>query len=476
LTALALAGLSLLLLPPADARPLGGLEAAGVDVSQGDLDAELLALRWLAPPPPSSVLGGTPPLSLPGFSIAAARAEVTVYHSERVGASEVPRDDPPTRATLTDAVASGAVGDAADARLTALPPSPGLATVSAGGAAFRIVPAPAAMDSPARVTGAPDVRVETPQALQVEPAGDGLLRITGSFRLVVDGLDFTLSSGPGSFEVHTRTDVDGPQVQAGRVTYAAHSTFHEAVLDLEGASVVLPVTEAIVPSAHLGIAGRVTFRDSTVLASDAATQPDREGTHDLELEGSLTAELERRGPRIAATLDGALTRLAIDGQSASVAPASRLGGVPGPALLAFAAVATAAAMHAGIGRWRFARLDRLMAAGDYEAGLIASERFRLHPRLAADALLAGALCLTALGRPGEARTRLLARDWRPARRSMRDFVLARAAALLGERDEATLRLAASLLADPRLIPQARADPALAGLIPRAPPVAEEAYS
>jgi hypothetical protein len=264
-------------------------------------------------------------------------------------------------------------------------------------------------------------------------------------------------------------------VQAGRVAYAAHATFHEAVIDVEGGEAVLPATRAIVPSARLALDGRVRFRDATALGLGEGAAEDG-STHDLELEGALTADLQRRGDRIAAEVSGSLTRMAVDGHAASVAAppgqarALAAGAWVGAALLA------AVALHVAVGRWRFARLDRLMGAADYESAFRASGGFRLHPRLQPDAALAGALCLTALGRASEARARLLARAWHPARQAMRDFVLARAEALLGHREEATRWLASSLLADPRLIPQARADPALAALLPPTRPLAEEAYS
>jgi hypothetical protein len=473
-TLLAVAGLVLLLLPSAQARPLAVLEASELAVASGQLDAELTVLGWMAPAPPTAPLSTGPALvELPGFSIAAARIDVAVHHSQRLGAQEVP-GDPPTRWTQTTVLATGATGDAGDARLVALPAAAGSARLSVDQAPLRILPAPDRLDYPSRVGRAADSHVETGSALQVEAVADGLLRVTGSFRLIVDGLDFRLASTEGVRDVHTRTDVDGPEAQVMRTSYALHSTVHEAVLDLEDATVVLPATLAIVPSASVAGVGTWTFQEpSGEVETSTGSQPVERS---LVVEGALAADLRRDGHRIAATLDGSASRLLLDGHltAAAVPTPAAVGAWPAAALAA--GLLAAAGLHVALGRRRFARLDRLMDRSAYEEALALAGRFRLHPGLRPDATLAAALCLTALGKPQEARATLHARPWRPAKRALRDFVLARAEALLGARESATRHLAASLMADPRLIEEARADPALSSLMPTESLGSQRAYA
>lgn len=469
--------LLVLLAPAASAEAFATLDSVEVAVANAQLSGTLAGVAWLANPPAGTPLAPSGAVELPGFSLVAEHAIVTVHHVERYGANDLP-PGPPTRWTVTNATAAGASGDAKDARLVAVPTSTG-ATLNVAGFQRLSAAATETRSFPTRVTGGMDSAISTGKALLVERGDDGLVELHGDFRLVVDGLDFVLGSDDGPRDVHTRSDIEGGELETPLGSYAAHSFVHEAVLDLTGAVLRLPASEAYVTEAAVSSQGPWAFRGASGRVETQAGPQQVAGY--VELDGRVDGTLRRSDQRVAATLSGSVGGVVVDGQFTAIAtaPASP------PATLALAAaaaggtVALLAAAHVLFGRWRFGRLDHAMDRADYRNALGLSRGFLGHPKLAQDAALAAAICMLALGRPDDARARLQARsEWTVRRRPMRDFLLARAQAALGRADEATRLLASSLVAEPSLLPQAQADPFLADILRGVRPrtASEEAYA
>jgi hypothetical protein len=451
-----------------------------LSVDAGALTAPLAGAAWIFGEPAASLVGPAPPVDIAGFSFVAASADVTIYHAERFVANDGPPSEP-TRMAITGAAALGAVGDGDAARLLVVPGVGCQAAAMLGidGAIRLTAGSDGVWPNPERVTGAPRHDIDRGRALQVERLGDRLVRVSGCMRLILDGVDLQLASSQGASTVHTRADVDqGGQVNVGRSSYAAHSIVHEAVIDLVDATLMMPASEIHVASATLtGIAlslestkGQVTV-DGSDLPIDAGS---------IEMAGALQGHLERvAGHLIQARFDGDLAAMSIDGHAVAIPQDEPSASIPWTALaLGITAACLPIAAHASLGRWRFGRLDAAMDRKEYGRALHLAGAFRGHTALAQDAALAAAICLLSLGRAQEAAERLAAQPrWAMQRRPTRDFLLARAAAAVGQRHEATRLLAGSLLADPVLVAQARADPLLAGLLrPLGATPAGEAYA
>lgn len=445
-------------------------------VPGGTLTGTLEGLAWFGDVTSPTPLAPSPTVELVGLSMVASRADITVHHVERYLTNDV-QSQSPTRWTMDGVTAIGALGDARDARIVLLPGPD--ATVLLGPEAMRFHPAPTdTRIFPPRVSGGPDSVMETGSCLLVERGGDGLVEVRGSFRLVINGLDLRLDSQQGTRDLHTRSDIDGAEVgtPAGG-SYAAHSVIHEGVLDLQDAVVRVPASELYVTQATVLADGPWDFR----AAAGHLETPNgpEQVAGDIQVDGALDGVLRRHDGKVQATLSGSVAGVVVDGRFTAVAPwpeASFASPVLVAAVAGFAVLL--AAGHVAVGRWRFGRLDHAMDRADYRNALGLSRGFGVHPRLAQDAALAAAICLLALGRPDDARARLQARsEWTVRRRPMRDFLLARAQAALGRRDEATRHLASSLMAEPSLLPQAQADPFLADVLRGLrPQPAEEAYA
>jgi hypothetical protein len=199
----------------------------------------------------------------------------------------------------------------------------------------------------------------------------------------------------------------------------------------------------------------------------------------MRLAGTMQATLHRiADQRIEGIFTGDLREMSIDGKPIPLAPNTLHWELPAWAGPVAAGVFLLLAAHTASGRWRFGRLDQAMDSKDYRRALGLSRGFHGHPVLTQDAALAAAICLLALGQPNAARARLASRPrWTARRRPMRDFLLARAEAALGRRDEATRRLASSLAAEPSLLAQAQSDPVLSRVLGAVRPAStEEAYA
>ncbi|MEA3165233.1 MAG: hypothetical protein QOJ26_77 [Thermoplasmata archaeon] len=437
--------------------------------------ARLAGVAWTVRPSAAPAVGEAPAVEVAGFSFVAEAASVTVYHAERYLAKDLP-DPEPTSFTTADVSASGGTGDGDAARILVLPTPGSGASLNVSDHGLRLTAVgTGAWPYPPRVNGTPSADLDTGQAIQVDTLGDGLVQLTGSLRLVIDGVDLQLFSSEGADTVHTRADVDeGAQVNAGRTSYAAHSFVHEAVIDLFGARLVMPASEVHVQSATLSGAD---WSLSDAAGTFAGHPVD---ARSVVLQGGLRADLHRvPGQRLEARFDGEVAAMTLDGHPVAVPQPPAGGSPPWTALaLGITAACLPIAAHASLGRWRFGRLDAAMDRKEYGRALHLAGAFRGHTALAQDAALAAAICLLSLGRAQEAAERLAAQPrWAMQRRPTRDFLLARAAAAVGQRHEATRLLAGSLLADPVLVAQARADPLLAGLLrPLGATPAGEAYA
>lgn len=476
-TVIATVLLILFFLPAGAARPLAALESDAVSVVEGSLSGELVGAAWNLALAPSATVSSPGSRPLPEMAISAARAEITVYHAERYVAKDL-EPPSPTRWSLTNVTSAGATSDASDARLVAVPAASEAWLILAK-PAMRISPSESsAREFPTRVTRGPHTTFQTSSALQAAVHVEQLIELRGNLRLIVDGLDFRLESDQGPHELHTRRDVDGGEVHAMGASYAVHSTVHEAVLDLEDAVIRMPADEAYVASATLSSAGTWSFSHAT--GSFATVGEDKQvADDDVEVDGDLVGVLHRRGAVVQTALSGTVEGLVVNGRPASIAFPRESAVAPVPTLLAvLASTALVILLYFVAGSRRFRQLDQAMDRKEYAHALALSEGLRGHPRLAQDAALAAAICLLALGRAAEAHRRLLGRrQWAVHRRPTREFLLARAAAALGRREEAKASLARSLIAEPSLLLAAQADPLLAPILGEARPAGPaEAYT
>lgn len=484
-----LLGLAILLLlfPSGQAAQATTLYVLGLDAQGGAL-AGGFAGTWWDPAGPDDI-------ELPEFAITAERLDILVMHSNKTWGVDGVGEPLPTQVkeshdwhNLTGAQASGARGDADDARVLALPGAPASAAVYANGALTRLVPsggrdlafAPVAgtgeksfpnPDPP----GTYDYRIAAASAIQVDPVGHGMLRLTGSFRLVVTGLDLVLASDQGPFELHTRTTTLDRVGKPGDLVYVRDLKVHEAILHLTGASVLIPVDHAYFATPVLSDADAVSFQGATGVLHSGSQSHTLDGA-DVRVTGAFETTL-RRTPegRVQADLQGTVSAPGLDADTASTKGVLPVAPWQAAAFAAFAMAA--AVVHVALGRSRFRRMDAAMDRGQYAEALALTDRFALHPRLVQDAVLARAVCLLAVGKPAEALRELDARNrWAVHRRAMRDFLAARAEAALGRTGAAVRRLAVSLAANPTLLPEAQLDPVLAPLLRAAQPGPSEAYA
>lgn len=444
----------------------GTVHAAQVAADRGSLVGPLVGAAWSAPSPDASV---------EGLAISAASAQITLERSERplVVTGLVPTAVVPANETVGHADWSGAAVQAtaldAKARILVFP---GAGETAVATAADQSVAVAVAGGSPQPFTR----RASSSGADFIVPgvglavAAAGLVEVRGDFQLVVTGLTFVGTSDDGPTTLDTRRDeqtyADSP---AG--LSAQHVVSYEAILDLRDAVVSFPASLLVLRSADL-TAEAIRFEGAQGSLAGQALQGE-----DVEADGLLRLRLEPRGHEVAASVQGPIDSLHIG----ALVVHPRPGGAGGP-LWSFAIVAatmgvTLAVAHGLVGRQRFRLLDASLDDRRYDDALRLADRFRLHPWFRQDAVLAAALSLGELGRPAEARARLLAeRRWAPGRRATRDFLLARAAVRLGELSEATRLLAASLLADPGLAAQAAADPVFTVVLDRGRRTPLEAYA
>lgn len=416
-------------------------------------------------------------LFLSELGLSAERAAVTLDRSERplvldaagMGASVVPANETTSSWVLADLQFALAGADEL-ARLAVWPLAPGSASL-VGTGSFQATLSdgrPVILDAWASASR-PDEQV--PMAgLGLAPGGPVELR--GDLRLRLSGITLagTSDGGAEAASLDTRRQ---DEAQAGSAPLVARrSIVHEAFVDLHGAVLRLPAQ-------HFAVGG--LDAEAPVLRFEGATGP-LFGAHAdadaVAATGRLHLHAEPAEGGMVAGVSGRVASL----QVGSAAVEVRQG--PGDAwawpLLAVAALLAGAYLVAG--RSLVHALDRALGAGRYGAALRMAAWLRLYPWMRQDATLAAALSLMEVGRPAEAQRRLEARAaWSAGRRVTRDFLLARAAARLGD-PSATLRhLAASLLADPALLAQARADPALAQVVAAAAPAPDrsspsEAYA
>lgn len=477
----------------------------GTAVENKDTDAAVALAKRLAGQASNksyllqAVQAGQPiPIRVPAFTVEAGQARVTVYSEENFLLAS---DASPPLSTIKDAASlrsppeplhlsnlrinEAGVGDRDSARILVLPmektPEP---QVHAEGPVRANSTLPPADSMASRVPGQP-FRMNLSQAMSVPVLQGQQMRITGSFLLVLDALDVNYTSGDGGAgRIETRREVpENLSASFETTTVAAHDVQHEAIIELWDATLTLPADGSF----------RAFVRGGTLAAQ--AIQFDAMSGQILgknergrvQAFGDLQATLEARDGRdaekaIGVRLDGELSRLLIEFRSVPVPQTAAVGTVgasfPWLALALLAVPAIPAAQWAAA-RHRFTKMDRALDRGDFRSALRLAGRFTPWPGQRQDGVLAAAICLLGLGRPAEASQRLEGRRWSAGRRPMRDFLRARAHAALGHTDEATRALAASLLAEPSLIAQARTDPVLAGLLEdvrKGAPTTQEAYA
>lgn len=455
----------ILLLPHAGAAPAARLLATALEVDAATATAPLAGFAWEAD-------GMFTDVGLPALRATADHGALVVDRAERplvvLGIAVAP--DGQTRSNATfEGLAIEVIAGGPGARLLVLPSAAGPAEVAASG---RVAATGDPQRSHAFVPRASTSRPQfefgpggllldvTATAVSAAPATASL--VAGHVIVVASGLALRITSADGVTTVDTRRQETG-------VGPAAQVVVREAVLELSGASVALPAGPVAVGPALLAADGPWTFRDArgllTVGRNDVALAGE-----DAEVDGDLHVALAPATGGLDATVDGPIDRLSTAATEVRAQGGSwpgSPGAVVATMLSAVTLAALAASAHHLRGRARFGRLDQAMEKRDHAAALGLASRFRLHPRLAQDADLAAAVCLAELGRAADARDRLRSRrHWSSQRLPMRDFVLARAQGALGERDEARRSLVQSLLADPGLLVLARADPALAPLLPQ----------
>jgi hypothetical protein len=437
---------------PVAAAPAASLSVTSAKAIDGAVEGPLVGSLWERLYPEADA-------ALGAWSVQAGHADATMERRDRAlvveGVSVLPNEDSATTASYT-ALSAVFTDVSGDARVLVLPAAPGSAVaVLQGSLEVKAGPAEDGTHPHRAADGAEPFVERAGQAIEVRPSRDGAtVTVSGDLRLVVTGLRLAVASQEGPAVLDTRRS-DEPADPSG---IARRTSSVEAILDLRDAALVLPID-----SLRL---------DEGLLAADAIDLRAADGDlvlrgHSYSLErddvtvGGAAATLGREGGRLTAGIRGDVDALTIAGQA--VALPSQAGHRPPavvwPALLGFAAVT-----HVLLGRQVFRGIDDALGGQRYPEVLALARWLRLHPWLRQDTTLAVALSLSQLGRWQDARETLLRGTWAPARVPMRDFLLARAAARLGDRPEGFRRLASSLLADPGLLPQAKADPDLAHLL------------
>lgn len=451
---------SLVSLPAAsaDAANAAGFTARSIGSTDASLDGSLAGALWQDVRPDAAV-----PFSQ--WRVDAERAEAVVERTDHAlvlstGTSVVPDEPSSTASSYTGLVATFEAMST-DVRILALPAGSEPAIVRLdGGVDIEAGPAGPITHPHRAAGGAAPFSIDAAHAAEVRPRAErtqpAMATISGDVRLVVTGFLVGISSDQGPDSIDTRRQDEA--LDPAGTTWRTSSV--EAVFDLEDAVVVVPVAVL-----HVG---------GGVVASRAPLQmQDARGTwvvrhHSLALErnrldvtGAPTATLQRSADGLHVAMAGRIDGVAVDGQQVALSEPAKT-----PAPVAWIAlIVLAVVTHVLLGRQLFRGIDDALERRAYGDALALVPWLRLHPWHRQDATLAAALSLTELGRAGEARARLLAPgNWGAARRPTRDFLLARAAARLGDRAESARRLAASLLADPGLLGQAKADPALAAVV------------
>lgn len=529
---LATAATLLLLLPLASgagAGPMGTLTVSGIEATDGVLEGLLAGAVWLTPASGNATgqaqdlrdhagqvmdealatntsyvqgwAGGLtqaltrmpstdPPgdVNAPPLKVEAASAHVQIWRSTQQAYLE------PTVEQVADDLWTGfridatARGDEESARLLVLPLDEGVPVARAGGASLLVTAADSTKLPALKSRADHPFTVDLANTIKAEPLGGGQVRVTGSFRIVVNALDLPYESNDGPGAVNTRRQL-GPGAQMvsyGGTSVATNSSTYEAFIDVRDATLVMDGGDLYVHQPSLV----APVLDLQQAAGDLAgygvgAQAHAEGSLDAFLESEPTAT----APALRASLDGWLSRLVVDGQereipaafAARAAAATPAGPSVAPSAglaIALLAIPALPAAQWAASRRRFTKMDRALDRGDFETALRLAGRFTPWPGQRQDGVLAAAICLIGLGRSAEACDRLEgSRRWSASRRPMRDFLRARGHAALGRTEEATEALAASLLAEPALIAQARTDPVLAGLLdgPK-DPTTQEAYA
>jgi hypothetical protein len=456
------AALGMLLLflsvPPAKAETGSGPLVASSLSATADLggDGGFVGSSWSS----MAVDEGIP---LGRTALRASKAHVLVEHNERRlvvdDLSLLPGEDSAAEDSYTDlAVAFSEMST--DARILVLPRGPTAPTLLLDRVPMVIDQGPGAtLRYEHRAAGGqPEFEVDATGAFEVRPDAPAMATVQGDLRVVVTGFLLALEAADGSASADTRRQ-QGPLEPSGT---ARRTSSTEAIFDLEDAVVTVPMQAIQLSAATLTAHGSLHLQGAQGTFSVGAGRYDLEG-QDADLEGSPRAQVSRAEHGQAVELEGRITALAIDGTQVALPVAK----VPSPMAMALFLVpflGLLAGLHVAMGRRRFGRLDAALQRKDYHTAIGLADRFRLHPWFGQDASLAGAIALTELERPAEARDLLRARArWSPRRAGTRDFLLARAAARLGDEVEAVRCLAASLVLDPGLLLQARSDPVLAGL-------------
>jgi hypothetical protein len=503
----------LLLLVPlasaADAGPVAVVTVSELQVAAGTLDGSLAGLIWLSPssqnitrqltenrPDPTQPgevagwandtasrvantqprVGGPGDLRLPNLSVSAARARITVHEADQYGYHQ--GEVRSTTVERTDLRIEGRpVGDDDLSRLMVVPMGNevSLARLDGALAANAVLSDPGDTKSHLQLDHGIDL-ASTVRAVSTEGAS---LAVTGSFRLVLNAVEVPYRSAEGEGLVDGRPSY--ATEPAAHVSYGSLGTGvytnREAVVELWDATLVFG-------------GGRMHIRQAALATPSIDLKPSegqvagQAAGASVQAEGDLVAALAYDAGNLSVAIGGRVVRLVNGGQDVPVPHTATpdIAAGPGPGALGLAvlllAIPALPAAHWAAGRRRFTKMDRALDRGEFQAALRLADRFTPWPGQRQDSVLAAAICLIGLGRPAEACERLSTGRWSAGRRPMRDFLRARGHAALGEVEEATRALAASLLAEPSLAAQARTDPILAALVEgsRDPASSQEAYA
>jgi hypothetical protein len=480
---MAVAASLLLLLPlasAAEAPPVATLSVSAVSATDGALEGPLVGAVWTAPKltlgsmPRTSATDSVETLQVPLLDLQARFARISLYQKHSIAANRDPTDSHSPKVTeASDLRLDGMpAGDADSARLVVMPMASEPSLLHVDGPLRANRTDATTLPLTPRST---DVQFSVPlnDTAYVASAGDaGTLRITGSFRLVLDAIDLPYTSGSGSGHIAAREDLGPVWAYGGSTTASPDMVEREAVVDLWDATIVVTRVPAFFSHAALRSTA-LDFENSTGKAGSRAV-----ALEPVHAEGDLLASVAVSADHVdslAVRVVGQASDLRLGAHSVAAS-----GHSPPPATLALALLAIPAlpAAQWAVARRRFTRMDRALDRGDFQAALRLSERFTPWPSQRQDSILAAAICLLGLGRPAEACERLAGSRWSIGRRPMRDFLRARGNAALGRVEEAQRALAASLLAEPALIAQARTDPVLAALVdgPRDATATQEAYA
>lgn len=429
-------------------------------------------------------VGSPEAIPVPFLGLQAGRARLATYHSEDYLYQRDPPSGsvPPPEVQAVDdlRIAGGGVGDSDSARVLVLPAIDGSAAARAQRVGdLQAISNPDDLAPTTQSEAGADYSMDLSHTVRVTSDASSVT-VSGSFRLVIDAIDIPYSAADGDGTIRTRTEAHLPPAYYGATTVPTYSTVREAILDVWNATLVLDAGDLYVHRAVLSASSL------DILGSTGQVAGRSVGDEPLHMQGDVVAtvsSLDKEFMRV--SLEGRMD-LAIDGQPVAmpggVAPdtsAAIARGTTSPLLLALLAVPFIPAAHWASSRRRFTRMDEALDRGDFNTALRLANRFTPWPGQRQDSILAAAICLLGLGRPAEACQRLEGRRWSAGRRPMRDFLRARGHAALGQVDAAVRALAASLLAEPGLIGQARTDPVLAALVdgPRDPSSSsQEAYA